>query len=230
VDRDGNYIITQAGDSSGSTFARLLKINRDSGAVTTIYEFDRYAYPFGVAVDSDGNYIVTETTNDILSKIMSNGQREIIFQFAPGTWPCGIDIDSAGNYIVTEYSTRTISKISPVHPVNRPPVIQSLTADPSQLWPPNNKPADVTINVQATDPDGSGDITRITYSVNDEYDKYNVAETDLPSNGVISLIAARNGQDKDGRVYAITIKVYDAGGLSSTSSVNVIVPHDQGKK
>ncbi len=38
-----------------------------------------------------------------------------------------------------------------------------------------------------------------------------VAETDLPENGIISLIAARDGDDIDGRVYTVTVTVYDAG-------------------
>lgn len=64
----------------------------------------------------------------------------------------------------------------------------------------------------------------------DDYGIYDVAETDLPENSIISLIAERNGEDKDGRVYTITVTVYDAGELSDSGSVDVIVPHDQGKK
>ncbi|MFC1964010.1 hypothetical protein ACFLV1_01345 [Chloroflexota bacterium] len=113
---------------------------------------------------------------------------------------------------------------------NQPPAINSVTADLGQLWPPNHKPVDVTIAVDATDPNGPEDIVRTTYSVADEYGEYDVAETDLPEDGVISLIAERDGKDKDGRVYMITITVYDAGDLSDSRSVNVIVLHDQGKK
>jgi hypothetical protein len=109
------------------------------------------------------------------------------------------------------------------------PVINSLTADPDQLWPPNNKAVDVTIAVDATDPDGP-EIDSITYAVADEYGVYDVAETPLPDDGIISLIAERDGKDKDGRVYTITVTVYDAGGLSDSASVDVVVPHDQGKK
>jgi VCBS repeat-containing protein len=116
-----------------------------------------------------------------------------------------------------------------VRPVNDPPVIQSITVNPNQLWPPNKKPVDVKVTVVANDPDGVNDISRITYSVTDEYGIYNVAETNLPANGTISLIADRDGNDKDGRIYTIAIRVYDTGGLFDQRSVNVIVPHDQGK-
>ncbi|MCL5735997.1 MAG: S-layer homology domain-containing protein [Actinobacteria bacterium] len=112
VDVDGNYLVTQAGDSPGSSFARLLKVNRETGAITTVYEFDHDAFPFGLAVDGNGDYIVAEARNDVLSKITSGGQREVLFEFTAGTLPYGVDIDSAGDFFVAEVGTRTISKIS----------------------------------------------------------------------------------------------------------------------
>jgi hypothetical protein len=113
---------------------------------------------------------------------------------------------------------------------NQPPTINAVTANPGQLWPPNHKAVDVAITVSATDPDGTKDIVKITYSVVDEYGEYDVAEKDLPKNGVISLIPERDGKDKDGRVYTIIVTVYDAAGLSDSASVDVVVPHDQGGK
>jgi len=57
-----------------------------------------------------------------------------------------------------------------------------------------------------------------------------VDETDLREDGIISLIAERDGKDKDGRVYTITVTVYDVGELSDSYSVNIIVPHDMRKQ
>jgi hypothetical protein len=184
-----------------------------------------YQSSTSTATNIDGSFTTPAYTSGPLS----------VSQIAtPGT-PAGVyywhvkAIDGAGNSSAwSSYWKITVDNTPPV--INRPPVIQSVTANPSQLWPPNNKPVNVKITVAATDPDGAGDIVRTTYSVADEYGKYNVPETNLPSNGIISLIADKNGNDKDGRVYAVTIKVYDAGGLSASSIVNVIVPHDQGKK
>jgi hypothetical protein len=106
-----------------------------------------------------------------------------------------------------------------------PPVILSVTANPNQLWPANNKPINVKITVVPSNIVGT-----TTYSVVDEYNQYNVSERPLPSDGIISLLADKKGDDKDGRVYTITIKVSSAGRLSATGSVIVTVPHDQGKK
>ena len=112
---------------------------------------------------------------------------------------------------------------------NQSPIINTTTTDPERLWAPNHKAMDVTITVNATGPDGPEDIVKITYSVIDEYGEYDVAEKDLPNNGVISLIPERDGKDKDGRVYTIIITVYDAAGLSDSASVDVVVPYDQRK-
>lgn len=56
--------------------------------------------------------------------------------------------------------------------VNRPPVINAIYANPVVLRPPNHKARDVTIVVDATDPDGPDGIVRITCSAADEYGIY----------------------------------------------------------
>jgi len=145
-----------------------------------------------------------------------------VLQLLPGTYKYG---GACGNGTIPVTAGEQVT--IPIT-TNQPPVINSVTSNPSQLWPPNHKAVDVVISVDASDPDG--EIVGITYSVADEYGIYDVAETDLPEDGVISLIAERDGKDKDGRIYTITVTVYDAEGLSDSKSVEVVVPHDQGKK
>ncbi len=109
---------------------------------------------------------------------------------------------------------------------NQPPVVHSVTADPGELWPPNDKAKDVTITVMASDPDGAKDITGITYSVADEYGEYDVSETSLPEDGVIALLAKRQYDDEDGRIYTVTVTAYDAEDLSDSASIDIIVPYE----
>lgn len=109
---------------------------------------------------------------------------------------------------------------------NRPPVIHSVTADPGQLWPPDNKSKDVTITIAASDPDGDSDITGITYTVTDEYAEIDVTETPLPEDGVISLLAQRQDDDEDGRTYTVTVTAYDAHNLSDSASIHIVVPNE----
>jgi streptogramin lyase len=112
VAADGNYVVVQAGDSPGSTYARLLKVNKSDGAVTTVYQFDKSAFPFGITVEASGDYLVTEAKNQTLCRITTSGQRQVLYTFTAGTNPYGIDIDAAGNILVAEVGTQCISRLT----------------------------------------------------------------------------------------------------------------------
>jgi N-acetylmuramoyl-L-alanine amidase len=106
---------------------------------------------------------------------------------------------------------------------NTPPSI-IISASPSLLWPPNHKMIKVSINGSATDT-GSG-IASITFSVDDEY---NLIEPTLTGfDQIIQLEAWRYGYDMDGRTYTITATATDHLGNVATTSIVVLVPHDQG--
>ena len=103
------------------------------------------------------------------------------------------------------------------------------------LWPPNGKPVVVTVSgtvTPGTQPISSG---IAAYAVADEYGQVQPSGTiTLGSGGSysfgVSLIAARNGDDQDGRTYTIVVGAKDAiGNLGSCSTV-VTVPHDQGNR
>jgi DNA-binding beta-propeller fold protein YncE len=57
-----------------------------------IYTFTGNPAPSGVAIDSEGNYIVTEESTDIICKITLGGSRTVIFTFADDTDPWGVAI------------------------------------------------------------------------------------------------------------------------------------------
>jgi hypothetical protein len=192
-----------------------------------------------VMTDEDTALAITLTATDIDSSsltysIVSQPGHGTLNGIAPNvTYVPNLNYNGLDSFTFKANDGQADSNIATVsitvRPVNDPPVIQSLTVNPNQLWPPNKKPVDVKVTVVANDPDGVNDISRITYSVTDEYGIYSVAETNLPANGTISLIADRDGKDQDGRIYTIVIRVYDTGGLFDQRNVNVIVPHDQGK-
>ena len=181
-----------------------------------------------LATDPDGDTL-TYSASNLPTGATFNGSTST-FSWIPthdqaGTYP-GVHFEVTDGYL-SDSENITITVLN----VNRQPVIESVTADPDRLWPPNHKYVDVTIIMDVTDPDGNADnITRTTYFVTDDYGIYDVAETDLPEDGVISLVAERYGEDRDGRVYTITVTAYDAGELSNSASVEILVPHDQGKK
>lgn len=64
-------------------------------------------------------------------------------------------------------------------------------------------------------------------TVTDEYGKYNQTVSGLGS--IIRLEAWREGTDKDGRHYIVTVVATDKAGNRETATAEIIVPHDMGK-
>lgn len=114
-----------------------------------------------------------------------------------------------------------------------PPVIESVTATPNLLWPPNHKLRPVTIQVAGTDACGGPVSARIVAVTCNEPDK-GLGDGDKPGDWVMTgdsgllLRAERSGKGR-GRIYTITVECTDAAGLATNATVTVKVPHDQGK-
>jgi hypothetical protein len=114
-----------------------------------------------------------------------------------------------------------------------PPVL-TVSANPLQLWPPNNKLVPVKIFGTAFDT-GSG-IKSIHIQVIDEYGTCQPAVPDIGPGDIINgnwirtiqLEASRQGNDKDGRKYTIRVMATDNAGNTTVKEIVVIVPHDQG--
>lgn len=103
------------------------------------------------------------------------------------------------------------------------------------LWPPNHRMVDIEIDVHAGDNSG---IYTITADVTcDEPDDINGAGNHSPdwahmqivqeNGGFITLqLRSERAGNGDGRQYTITISVTDQSENVTTTSVNIIVPHD----
>jgi glycosidase len=113
-----------------------------------------------------------------------------------------------------------------------PPAV-SVSANPVSLWPPNGKMLPVTVSGAITDTLSGVDPSTAAFAVVDEYGSVQPSgAVSLGAGGrysfTVSLQASRNGNDKDGRHYTITVSAKDlAGNLGSAAAV-VTVPHDQG--
>jgi hypothetical protein len=114
-----------------------------------------------------------------------------------------------------------------------PPAI-TIAATPETLWPPNGKLVPVTIAGTITDAGSGVNPSTAAYVVTDEYrqvqPKGSVA---LRADGsyafTIQLQASRNGNDRDGRQYIITVSAQDTVGNTGSAATVVIVPRDQGQ-
>lgn len=111
------------------------------------------------------------------------------------------------------------------------PQISGVAASPNVLWPPNHKMVPVAINYLVNDNCDPAPSCSLSISSNEgEAGGSGHASPDwivLDAHHV-DLRAERSGGGH-GRVYTVNISCQDKSGLSSTATVAVTVPHDQGK-
>ena len=93
-----------------------------------------------------------------------------------------------------------------------PPTITA-TASPAQIWPPNDKPREVTITVNAADDSGEVDLELID-STADGNKKADITQLTKTTFSVIAAIDA---------VYTFTYEAKDAAGNTAETTVEVRV-------
>jgi len=115
-----------------------------------------------------------------------------------------------------------------------PPVVEEITATPNALWPANHKMVEVTVSVAAHDNSGldpTCTITNVTCNepVNGPGDGNTDPDWLITGDLTVELRAERSG-GYEGRIYTVHIECVDAFGNALAETVDVIVPHDEGKK
>lgn len=110
------------------------------------------------------------------------------------------------------------------------PVISSVTATPSLLWPPNHKLVTVTVSMTTSDTYSPAVTNRIAGVISNEPDS-GFAEDDLPNdiqniNGLTVQLRAERGEGTR-RIYTITVSSADASGNTATATVTITVPKSQ---
>ena len=135
---------------------------------------------------------------------------------------------------VTDATGKTSTDEVVVTVVDTTPPVVTLQSNPLSLWPPNHKLVDVhttvrvddcqpvtvsLVSVTSSEPDnGTGDGDTVG----------DIQGAELGSaDADVKLRAERSGNGP-GRVYTLVYKVVDAGGLETTATTSVTVPHDQG--
>lgn len=114
-----------------------------------------------------------------------------------------------------------------------PPVISSLTASPTTLWPPNHQMVAVTLTPVATDNVGVTSLKIVSVTSNEPDNGLGDGDTpndiQVTGNLTLNLRAERSGTG-NGRIYTITVEARDAAGNATTRSVTVTVPKSQGNR
>lgn len=113
-----------------------------------------------------------------------------------------------------------------------PPTI-SISTNPSVLWPANHKMVPVTVTVSVFDNCDAPMCSIVSVTSNEPINGLGDGDTapdwQITGGLTVNLRAERSGKGS-GRIYTITIKCKDASGNTTTGTVTVNVPHDQGKK
>ena len=101
----------------------------------------------------------------------------------------------------------------------------SVTPSTNTLWPPNGKMVPVSLSLRAPDTcNASCSLVQISGT-----DGATASDWQISGPLSANLRSTRSGQAKDGRVYTLQLACTDTAGLSGMKSVQVTVPHDQGK-
>jgi len=144
----------------------------------------------------------------------------------------------AGDYVLECVEMYTPGDEGVVGSDTTKPVIESASISPDQLWPPNHKMVDMAFDVQVSDVDDDGGerpaswyIESVSSSQPEDGKHAPDWLIDPEDQRSLELRAERDGKDRDGRTYTVVIRAIDQGGnLSDPHSLQVLVPHDRGRR
>lgn len=123
----------------------------------------------------------------------------------------------------TIFSDLVVQEVLPPS-ANNPPDVSAAAPSIASIWPPNNKMVDISIN-GVTDQDGDAVTITITGITNNE-----TGTADAAFSGSTAQVRASRDGKGNGRIYTIAFTADDGKSGTSSGSVTVVVPHDQGKR
>jgi hypothetical protein len=206
----------------GQTVALVFEV-QNSGAADT----------FNLAAN-DGQFFVTSISPSSLTLPSGATGTVTINLLVPASAALGTDdsvtviATSAANPAISNSSVQTFEVAGGD---STPPTITAV-ADPATLWPPNGKLVAVTVSGTMTDAISGVNPNSGTFVATDEYGTVQPSGTFIiNADGsyafTVQLEASRQGDDKDGRLYVITVQGNDNAGNAGAATTTVVVPHDQ---
>jgi hypothetical protein len=151
----------------------------------------------------------------------------------PGVYDGYIDSYVMGVHATTQNSTGLYLNLTVTSACAATPEIVIDGVSPDVLWPPNGSLEEVLVSGYLSMDEGCS-LFDIAYSVDDEYGLYTsegVLYIDEAGafEAVIPVQASRDGQDKDGRHYTVSIFAENEAGIGQSEAVEILVPHDKRK-
>jgi hypothetical protein len=113
---------------------------------------------------------------------------------------------------------------------SQPPDI-SVTASPSELWPPNDKMIAVLVFVSVRDGlDQSPVVVLESITCDDNCSpSQDIQQAAFGTNDIEFLLRSKRSGGGTGRLYTITYRASNAAGNTTTAETTVLVPHNRGK-
>lgn len=205
---------------------QTLECTSTNGAVgivqATVLDADGDGLMFIASFSGQGS-----VTNIIEAGITTNGvSLSFTNQFADGTNEVVFSVTDDGTNFVTCTSHVIVQDTTP-------PTIESITASPSSLWPPNHKMKPIRLVVSAHDVCGPVEWRVTSIESNEPVDGRGDGNTspDWTINAPHKAwVRAERAGPGNGRIYTINIEVSDDSNNSTNGNVRVYVPHDRGNK
>jgi inosine-uridine nucleoside N-ribohydrolase len=152
---------------------------------------------------------------------------------ASASIPIGAEGVTTVTFLATDNAGNVEAPKTIVIRIDKTPPALSGSANPNRLWPPNGKTVPVTISGTASDNGSSIDTATGAFAVTDSEGQVQpsgsvVLAPDGSFSFTVSLVASRQGNEKNGRQYTITVNAADRAGNPGSCSNVVTVPHDQG--
>jgi probable HAF family extracellular repeat protein len=194
-------------------------INSVTATPSVIFPPKGQTVPVSIAVDATDNSGQTPTCT--VSSITGPGAPPVDFNvtgplagtvLAVGgrTYTFNVKcVDAANN---SAFSSASVT----VTPDTTPPVIASVSATPSNLWPPDGRLVPVTVSVSATDDVDATPSCALS----------GVTGVGSPDEAAITGPLAATLRAVGGRTYGLVVRCSDSAGNASTKSATVVVPPD----
>ncbi len=212
-----------------------MDVDQQTGLVSAVWydarnDDDNERVEIFIGVSTDGgdtfqpNILVSDAASD-QSGSTGNNYLEYIGIAALSCTGYPVWSDNSNDPADLDYFTDQVS-------LDTPPTIDSVTATPNVLWPPNHKMVPVAVNVLATDicDQAAPTCEIITVSSNEPPSGKGSGRTapdwEITGPLTVDLRAERSGKGS-GREYTIATECTDTNGNTSTETVIVTVPHDQ---
>jgi hypothetical protein len=206
-----------------------------------VYEFNTPVILGGQVSDFDGDLLTFEWLEG--DRVLFKGQIKTTYGGSPIHLPENSVNLNLGTHVITlrvsDGINQPVTSNVNIQIIDKTAPALAPVSDKTTLWPANHKMVDVTIWANATD--NTGGPVWLEAGVTSNEPQNGLGDGDVSpdwtnpivdqARGMITLQlrAERSGTGK-GRIYTIRITARDASGNSSQASVQIIVPHDQGKK